>query len=270
MFTIPPPSVTPSRVHLIDAHPRGAPTNFLFRGNNPVTNGTFNFTGLLSVLRAKAAGECGVMLPDSVRFVDLDLENPTDPGFGAERAFWRQHPELGSLEPWPTLGSVLEVKRTPAPRRQELVANGSWAVQGHADYLASRLEQTRALLANTSGPPTVLFAHCNAGCDRTGEFIAAYALSVLRYNVTTAYAEACAQCGRCPNYYATQAIGWWCLTVQEQGGQHVGDCLDFASCKLLGDCDALHPTPLADPCPRGQQPKPQQAVVVEQRSSTLR
>ena len=147
---------------------------------------------------------------------------------------------------------------------------GHTAVQGHADYLASRLEQTRALLANTSGPPTVLFAHCNAGCDRTGEFIAAYALSVLRYNVTTAYAEACAQCGRCPNYYATQAIGWWCLTVQEQGGQHVGDCLDFASCKLLGDCDALHPTPLADPCPRGQQPKPQQAVVVEQRSSALR
>ena len=237
MFTIPPPSVTPSRVHLIDAHPRGAPTNFLFRGNNPVTNGTFNFTGLLSVLRAKAAGECGVMLPDSVRFDDRDLENPTDPGFGAERAFWRQHPELGSLEPWPTLGSVLEVKRTPAPRRQELVANGSWAVQGHADYLASRLEQTRALLANTSGPPTVLFAHCNAGCDRTGEVVGSYRLKFHpMINVTQMYALDVAECGRPPNYWSTMALEWFCIYMQENGRGDLTGCTDFAKCKFAGKC----------------------------------
>ena len=34
---------------------------------------------------------------------------------------------------------------------------------------------------------------------------------------TKAYGEACKQCGRCPNYYATQAIGWWCLTMQARG-----------------------------------------------------
>lgn len=242
--------LTPSRVHLIDAYPRDRPVNFLFRGNNPVSGGVFNLTEVRAVVRTKAASECGVALPASFSLLDLDLENPTDPGYFAERAFWGDHPELGALEAWPTLGSVIEAKHTPASVRAALVSNGSWAVQGHADHLHERLNRTRAALLNTSGAPTVLFVHCNAGCDRTGEFVAAYALSVLGYNITTAYGEACKQCGRCPNYYATQAIAWWCLTERAARGAAVGDCLDFEGCKFLGDCDAHGATPLADDCPR--------------------
>ena len=246
------PSVTPSRVHLIDAYPRDNPHNFLFRGNNPVTDKAFNLTDLVAVLRQQASTECGATFPESFRFIDLDLENPTDPGYLVELDFWKTHQSLGSAEVWPTLGSVIEFKHTPAAKRKQLIANGSWALAGHADHLPERLNQTRALLLDTSGPPTVMYAHCNAGCDRTGEFVAAYALSHLGYNVTTAYGEACKQCGRCPNYYATQAIGWWCLTLQEQGRADLGDCLDFEGCQVLGDCDAHNPTPLADACPRAR------------------
>jgi|EP00966_Prymnesium_polylepis_P283578 hypothetical protein len=104
------------------------------------------------------------------------------------------------------------------------------------------------MLDNASSP-TVLYAHCNAGCDRTGEFIAAYGMTHLGYNVTTAYGEACRQCGRCPNYYSTSAIGWWCLTLQREGHTDLGDCLAFAGCKFLGDCEAHNATLALHPCP---------------------
>ena len=61
-----------------------------------------------------------------------------------------------------------------------------------------------------SDAPTVMYVHCSAGCDRTGEFIGAYAMRYLGYNVTTAMGEACRQCGRCPNYFSSSALGWWC------------------------------------------------------------
>ena len=90
----------------------------------------------------------------------------------------------------------------------------------------------RALAENA---PTVMYVHCSAGCDRTGEFIGAYAMRYLGYNVTTAMGEACRQCGRCPNYFSSSALGWWCLT-EKQNRTDVGDCLDFAGCTLFKDC----------------------------------
>lgn len=255
--------LTPARVHLVDAYPRGNPTNFLFRGNNPtdehavdgkMSRRTFNLTNLLDTARGKAGSECSITLPNETKVFDLDLENPTDPGFFAEVLFWKEHSSLGQVGTpslpgtWETLGSVLEPKYCPS--RDAFVRNGSWAIQGHADHLEARLNATRALLEDTSGPPKLLYAHCNAGCDRTGEFIAAYAMTFLKYNVTTAYGEACKQCGRCPNYYATTSIGWWCLTLQARGRRDLGDCLEFAGCKFLGDCHPHNGTALADDCPR--------------------
>lgn len=269
-------ALDPKRVHLIDAYPRSNPINLLFRGNNPIEKGSheFNLTAVVSTLRMKAQSECNTSIPENARFFDLDLENPTDPGYFTEVAFWKQHPELGQVGSptlpgtWMTLGSVLEPKYTPF--RDTYVKNGSWAVQGHGDYLSQRINATRSLLLDIT-QPKILYVHCNAGCDRTGEFIAAYGLTHLDYNITTAYGEACRQCGRCPNYYATQALGWWCLTLQQEQQSSVmaaragaasapfvdargqdmpyGNCLDFAGCKFLGDCDAHGATPLPDDCP---------------------
>ena len=248
-------AITPSRVHLIDAYPRSAPHNFLVRGNNPITDRVFNLSSIIEVIDGQLAKECRLRLPGRYRFVDISLENPSDPGYFAERDYWRKHSDDGSLLSWPTLGSVLEVKHTPASLRQQLVSKGSWAIQGASDHLPERLARAHELLQNTSGPPTIFYAHCNAGCDRTGEWIGAYALSYLGYNITTAYGEACRQCGRCPNYYATQALSWWCLTLKAEGRTGLGDCMDFAGCRFLGDCDAHSPTPLVDDCPHVERPQ---------------
>jgi len=247
-------ALDPKRVHLVDMYPRtcpdggnDCPRNYLFRGNNPVSNGVFNFTALTDALRTAASGECGVKLPETFQFVDVDLENPTDKGYSVELKFWKQNPTLGHAVTWPLLGSALEPKHTPG--RDGLVKSGKWAVAGNADGLVKRLNETRTMLLNTTAAPTVMFAHCNAGCDRTGEFIGAYAMTYMGYNVTTAMGEGCRQCGRCPNYFASSAIGWWCLTLKAQGRTDIGNCLDFCGCKLFKSCDAHNATHPAHPCP---------------------
>ena len=283
----------PERLHLVDMWPRAAPRHFLFRGNNPMTKGnsTFPLGSLKQMLHDAASNECGVALPETLRFVDLDLENPTDPGYKDEVDFWIGRTD-GALMKWATLGTLLDIHSTPF--KDSLVSSGKWAIQGHGDHLTERLEATRAMLTNASAPPTVFYAHCNAGCDRTGEFIGACAhalrppslntlhivprpatplrlppaaslhrtagspyvgaradaMRYLGYNVTTAMGEACRQCGRCPNFYATNSIGWYCLTLRERFNlTHLGDCTDFAGCHYLGDCDAHNPTHPANPCP---------------------
>ena len=243
---------TASRLHLVDMHPRRGPArHFLFRGNNPMTKGKSSFprSELERMLREAAASECGTALPSVLRFVDLDLENPADPGYADEVAYWRNRTgSEGGLELWPTFGSVLEPKHTPL--RESLVHSGKWAIAGHGDHLTERLLAVRAMLTNESAPPTILYVHCNAGCDRTGEFVGAYAMAHLGYNATTAMGEACRQCGRCPNYYATNSIGWFCLTLQYLHNRtDLGNCLDIAGCTFLGDCRAHSPTHPANPCP---------------------
>ena len=258
-------ALNPERVHLLSWYPERNPTNFLFRGNNPTAvdaaslqGRSFNFSALIATLQQKAQSECAQTLPENFLFHDLNLENPTDPGFFAEAIYWKLHEKSGMLGTprapgvWTTLGSIEEPQRMPEAQRKARVANGSWAVGNHADHLAARLNATRSLLEDTSGPPRILYVHCNAGCDRTGEFIASYAMQYLQYNVTTAYAEGCKQCGRCPNFYATNAIAWWCLTLESQrlaSPPGLGNCLDFASCKFLGDCTAKGGTPRAGDCP---------------------
>lgn len=52
-------------------------------------------------------------------------------------------------------------------------------------------------------------------------------MSYLGLNVTGAYALDTADCGRAPDYWATNAIAWYCLTLEMQGGAQLGDCLSL-------------------------------------------
>lgn len=143
------------------------------------------------------------------------------------------------MRKWLTTGSLLRPEHTPA--RPELVKSGAWAIGGGADHLHDRLATTLSLLqSGTAEMPVVAFVHCNAGRDRTGEFATSYYMTHLGLNVTAAYARGCREGGRCPNYYSTSAVGWWCLSLQQLYNQSgLGDCLGFADCKFAGDC---HPT----------------------------
>ena len=87
--------------------------------------------------------------------------------------------------------------------------------------------------------PISMYVHCEAGCDRTGEFIGDYRLMYMDGNITNDYNLDCSECGRCPDYYSTTAIQWFCLCHQFgtlQPKIDWGDCVAVANCTYLGDC----------------------------------
>ena len=112
------------RFHLIDMYPRDAPRNFLIRGSNPMqpdaTTGklAFDLSGVMAAFELAATTRCGVALPAAYRIVDLDLENPSDPGYWDEFAWWKQQPpSVGHAMAWMLLGSARGVQGTSAKKQ---------------------------------------------------------------------------------------------------------------------------------------------------------
>jgi len=80
---------------LVDA----AGENLLFRGNMPTVNHTFAYATLTDLLKTRAATK-GVAFPANFSLVIVSLNNDFDgQDFKAEKAFWKEHPELGR-HPW--------------------------------------------------------------------------------------------------------------------------------------------------------------------------
>jgi hypothetical protein len=94
-----------------------------------------------------------------------------------------------------------------------------------SDYLSSRVRAVREFLQGPSPPaargkPLVLYAHCAAGCDRTGEFIAAYSMTYLGWNFTRSIDHSRSICGgNPPVYWNMLAAQWYCASLYEASQQ---------------------------------------------------
>jgi len=98
------------------------------------------------------------------------------------------------------------------------------------------------MLETKQNVPRLIYVHCSAGCDRTGEFIGSYRLQFFKTNTTDMYAADTSECGRSPNWFGTSALEWFCLYLQATNGtqpEPAADCETFATCELFGKC---HPT----------------------------
>eukprot|EP00947_MAST-08B_sp_MAST-8B-sp1_P003723 g3723.t1 len=201
-----------TRVHLVDHD--AATGNLLFRGNMPtLANHTFARDTLLSFLANRSA-EAGVAFPplNNLTLVDISLNNDFDgKDYSGERNFWAKDPSaaaLGRLVKWP-LGLAGILPPTDfSPSKVAKMANGSvWRV----DKIPERVDTIRQWLLQPAAKVTVLYVHCTAGCDRTGEVVGAYRLrySADARNVTAMYAKDVAECGRPPNYWSTTALEWF-------------------------------------------------------------
>lgn len=238
-----------SRVHLVDQ----ANGNFLFRGNMPVNDTSFAYDQLVAMM-AERAQAAGVEIPNEFYLVDLSLSNSFDKGFALEQAFWANgaHGNLGVFVNW-QLGAagLLPPSSYPLKQAQQMALNGSsvWKV----DQLPTRIPLIREMLETGKVPPSVatlppsapwgaplvIYVHCEAGCDRTGEVIGAYRMQYQAANVTGMYALDTAECGRSPNYFSTGALEWFCLYFSETFSQNIGDCEGFATCKPFGKCQPV-------------------------------
>jgi hypothetical protein len=116
-----------------------------------------------------------------------------------------------------------------------------------SDYLSSRVLAVREFLQNppppaAKGRPLVLYAHCAAGYDRTGEFIAAYTMTYLGWNFTKSIEWSRSICGNPPVYWNMLAAQWYCASLYE-ASQHLrpSDC---------ANCEAFYPN--CEPPPAAQ------------------
>lgn len=156
-----------------------------------------------------------------------------------ESQFCRWYPNLCQVTFWPLIGNLAHpwdvpepVRKvcvappcshpaSPAPRPQLMATKLVWAV----DQLPSRTLEMRSMLTEDHGRPVAFYVHCEAGCDRTGEFSGAYRIENLGMTVQQAWDLNVEECGRPPNAFSKGALEWFCAYAQYSFPERaIGDC----------------------------------------------
>lgn len=223
------------KVHLVD---HNADTgNFLFRGDMPCNDTAFAIDDLRAYLSQRAT-EAGIPLPSDSEYylVDISLNNVFDFNH-FEREFWADssHASIGELVNYPTgLAGVFWPSFYNSSQADAMALGPVWWF----DQTPARVVKVRQMLSTkrADGKAQVLYVHCTAGCDRTGQFIGSYRFQYAHVNTTQMYAADTAECGRSPNWYGTGGLMWYCLYFTQTNGTDIGNCEDFAKCDLFGKC----------------------------------
>ena len=71
----------------------------------------------------------------------------------------------------------------------------------------------------------IVYAHCEAGCDRTGEFIASYLMQFKNATAQEAWEHDTSSCGREPYHISEFAMDWYCEYLKLKGIADPGSCI---------------------------------------------
>lgn len=191
--------------------------NFLFRGNMPVANGAFQYDDLVQSMR-NAAQAAGRTLPPQFRIIDISLVNELTPGekndLAVEMAYWNSHAGQGRLVNHPIYGSLTSPHLYPEAERRRLERKPSL---GHVGQLVDDIQH---LLTTRSadGVPVLLYVHCEAGKDRTGETIAAWSMKYMGVSYVAALANANAIAGRDISRFSKNGLQWYAYDLKDYVG----------------------------------------------------
>jgi hypothetical protein len=222
-------------VHYVDC----LGSNYLFRGGLPLTGKppVFNYRGLKQSI-IKAGKKAGVTVPSEFYMMDvnlLNIENPEDAGrILTEQQFFQAKPRLGRVQVWGMNGTGLSLNDPKLAASREYLARN--LDQWLNDKLVKRVKQLRKWLERPAPgfngkvkPPLVIYIHCVAGRDRTGEFSGAYYLRYLHKSweevntINRSIHRNNRPFGR-KNYRAVQ---WYCLWLNLERGYHLNWWKEF-------------------------------------------
>lgn len=170
------------RVSLMDYN--ATAQTYLFRGNVPVAdNKTFQYNELKAIFLKKAL-EKNITLDDDFYLIDISLldriDEITKRPLHTEETFFKSNPELGEVINWaPIIGNELtNPKKLNEKRRKELVESGDW----DHDHFRYRVDKMHEMLGGSNRTkPVVIYLHCIAGVDRTGEMSGGYYMKYLNW-----------------------------------------------------------------------------------------
>eukprot|EP01104_Vermistella_antarctica_P006120 TRINITY_DN16858_c0_g1_i1.p1 TRINITY_DN16858_c0_g1~~TRINITY_DN16858_c0_g1_i1.p1 ORF type:complete len:282 (-),score=57.91 TRINITY_DN16858_c0_g1_i1:116-934(-) len=203
---------TPDRMRLIDSRNSSqGVTNFMFRGDDPLNaNHTFDRAGL-SKQMAIVAANASLSFPEEYYLVCVSFLSVELPDVLAEKEYFRENPNNGTLVSWPILGTEINPLLVDEKLRMKMAAAlPNWEI----DQLANKTAQLLIMLQQDGprGLPLVLYLHCEAGMDRTGEVSGSYYVRNLGWDFQTALAyDNNIESTRNIKIASQNAFQWYCL-----------------------------------------------------------
>jgi len=198
----------PKKVNLIDR----AGINWLFRGNEP-KNSTNNFIyqELIATMQQVALTQANTSLPASFYLMDLSFENIDEfEDIVIEKAFFAENPKLGNFTDWVIVGDLTGPDAFPPSLiKQRAMTLGQWQL----DDLPNKVTKLRTILDSPgpNGLPVVIYIHCEAGSDRTGEVSGSYYLQYKNFPSFAAALELDNEiAGRPIRNMSANALQWYC------------------------------------------------------------
>lgn len=198
-----------SRIAFVDINGK----NLLFRGSNPIINSEEFAINMLTEKMRESAQENNVNFPDEFYLISISLLSLERSAINIEKAFFRNNPERGELINIPVFGIIPETEN-------KILKGLEAAVEYFVDIKGISLQQDaqaistirQQLIRNDKSIPIIVYVHCNAGCDRTGEVIAGYRLQ-FKENFSLAQAAQMnnQECGRTQAPHNLQAMKRYCL-----------------------------------------------------------
>ncbi|WP_419533158.1 hypothetical protein [Endozoicomonas sp.] len=201
----------PERVHLVDYNEQTG--NYLFRGNMPLNSKTFAYHELMGIVNSHAIEQTGSPIPEMVRIIDISLINTINPNerrhLAKEHGFFDQNKELGEVIHYPVYGIPVSVKHTHRKWRKH------FAKKWGKDKLESLVNNLKRRLDQDETATIILYVHCEAGFDRTGELIAAYQLRHQGKSYHQAYQNAVLVAGRQISSLSKHGLQWYAYYLKE-------------------------------------------------------
>jgi hypothetical protein len=212
--------------------------NYLFRGPSPVVNGqSFDEDGLTAAIQEAPLPPGTPPVPGVFNLMVVSLLNTSGgdaQSLMVEITHFETQPPIippggpsGNLVLWETLGTDQCYYQTAQPSRDQMVATlDDWLPDPLIWRVAALGRYLRAAL-----PPTVVYVHCDGGCDRTGEMIGAYMLGQMKMDWREMYdANKPCQlsngthrpCG-CNNYRALEWFAYWLNTQPGYNISNIGN-----------------------------------------------
>ncbi len=216
--------------------------NFLFRGPSPVTssdgeNYSFDYDGLTGAL--ENALNLPQPLPSGYYLMVISLLHSDEwQEIDAEVTFFRSNNNipnpLGQLQLWDTYGTPFCYFTLPPNLRQEWIKTFDQWLEDPLVWRTARLrywlETSNLPIQRDNNRPVVFYVHCDGGCDRTGEMIAAYRLRYMGWNWKQTWSEQpCISPDTpvrpmgCNNYRALQWFAFWLNETQGFSITGIGD-----------------------------------------------
>jgi hypothetical protein len=213
-----PKNLDGTRVKLVDS----VGQNYFFRGSNPFVNKlgekVFSYHDLKKYINQTLEKEGKKPLKDFY-LVDISLLN-LDAYFQIkeEQEFFKKYPHLGEVKNYSEIApELLLTPFSSNPIAYKITKN-------YHEKLTKLLQEIRQTLEKESDKPIVIYAHCNAGRDRTGALSASYRMLYQNMDFPQAVNKNIEEVQRSAESLLKSSVSSYCNYLEKEHKQKKNSC----------------------------------------------